>query len=516
MLLESLEKFNVKQKIYIEELEHQPSSFLYRSLISLVKEAYTDSERFVFLNFKTVDNDTLHHVAQTLQRLDISPWFVLILTNQQSTIDFFSSLPEPITVIFTNGTSDKQYIESIATPLFNTNQHMCAHAWAGVHFTPAGQAKLCCDYSDIITDDHGNPYNIRTHSIEEIVNNKYMFTIRDQFRKQITPSGCSVCEFREKNGVASKRSNASFKLENIYGLIDWENNVSVPRWIGGHLGNLCNLKCRICNEFFSSSIAIEKLKKLPLEQKKAGKVYQRLLDNNWKNKDDNFWSSLRQLAPQVCNFEFLGGEPLMYDANLDFLKYLLDNDYANQCIFEFVTNGTKYDPLLDSIGQFKRFTITLSIDNINDRFEFERYGASWIEVDQNISRFVDLSKKHKQVNTGVNVTVNIQNIFYLPELVEYLKNKQVSHCYFNLLSSPSWLSIGNLTPTARDQAKQIISDFINNQNDQSLGFLLPILDNVKTSDGAEFCKNMQDLDQTRLQNFAETHKTIALAMGYVL
>jgi sulfatase maturation enzyme AslB (radical SAM superfamily) len=504
--------------IFLEDLEHSPSSTLYRTLIPLYKSVYTDPYRFVFFNFEQLQPETLDHVVSTLNYIDISHWFVLVVTNQDATVDFLNSLSDPIATIKINDRIDRQ-LPNTAVPIFNLNNKMCAHAWAGLHVDPAGTTKLCCNYTDLVKDQQGRPFNIRTHSITEILNSEYIKLERDKFRQGITPNACHTCENIERNQGTSKRQLTPFKLKNIYGFVDWESdNVdSHIGFVGGHLGNLCNLKCRICNESYSSSIASEKLQHSVYSDKKNDPVYFTLVNNSWSKNNADFWSQLKQLVPSARNFEFLGGEPLLVPENLNFMQWLVDQGHSKDCIFEFVTNGTVYPEIFDQAGSFNRITITISIDNLRERLELERSGSSWSTLTTNLKKFIATSKKTSSMQIGISITVNIQNVFYLPELIQWLRTQDITHYFYNWLEQPSWLSVNSLTPCA----KQLVLDKLNQadlpaEDLKRLQFVINLVARANTSNGQEFCQNMLELDQRRNESFAITHKEIAKAMGYVL
>ena len=508
-----LSQYQIDSFVFIEDLESSPSSTLYQTLKPLIQEAYQSHYRFVFFNFRPVDIKTLTHVYNIITFFDISPYFVLVITNQSATKEYFKNLPEPIRVDYIDQQISNHTGIGSVTPLFNNNFKMCAYAWSGIHVNPSGTTQICCHYNDIIKDSQGKEFSIKTHNINDIVNSEYLVNIRKLFRNGITPVGCRRCEQQEATGGESKRSLAPYKLKNIYGDIDWESEVKF-QWIGGHLGNLCNLKCRICNEKFSSSIAAEKLKQIPISEVKSHQVYATLKNNNWNKEDSNFWVSVRSL-PNLKNFEWLGGEPLLVNANINFMQYLLDTDQSQDCIFEFVTNGTQYPDILDQAHKFKEFFITISIDNMGKMFELERSGANWHEVDTNLGKFIACQQKNPNVKIGISITVGIQNVLYLPELITYLNHKKVNHYYLNMLTHPSWMSIFNLTPQAKQLAlARLTQSNLNNKDMDKLMYIIKNLQNSRISDGSEFRKNMTLLDQIRNENFSDTHREIAQAMGF--
>lgn len=519
-VIESVKKklqsqYQIDVFVFLEDLETLPSSTFYKTLNPWIKESYQPDYKFVFFNFSPLKFDTLKHVSNVIKTFDISPYFVLVITNQPATADFFSCLPEPISTDFLDHNPNR-IAPNIATPVFNVDNRMCAHAWAGLHIQSTGEAALCCQFGDNIKDSNGINFNIKTHDIKEIFESEYIDKIRQQFRSGQTPEHCKICVLQEANGGESKRNLATYKLKNIYGDIDWED-AGKFNWLGGHLGNLCNLKCRICNEHYSSTIAAEKLKQLPSTEIKLHKVYKTLLNNNWNTKDSEFWKSVQSLTPQIKNFEILGGEPLINSPNIEFMQYLLDNNYSQDCIFEIVTNGTQYPSVFDHAHKFKELNITVSIDNIGKRFEYERSGADWHLVDSNLTKFIASQQQNNNVKIGISITVNIQNVLYLPELLDYLNSKQVNHYFINMLFTPHWMSLDSLTPEAKQLTlHKLINASLDKKDSDKLIFVINQIKQSKTSDGKLFCKKMKELDALRKENFANTHTEIANAMGYML
>ena len=512
------EKYQIELVVSIEELEQSSSSFLYKKLIPLYQPAFNDQQRFVFVNFAPVQQSTLDHIVAVLNYIDISPYFVLVITNQKSTAEYFKSLPDPILVNLISDWPDTALAKTINTPpLFNDNNQMCAHAWTGLHVNPNGTTQLCCQYRDLIKDDQGNPYNIKNHSIENITDSTYIKKIRQQFRQGTTPTACSSCTKVESLGGTSKRMLTPYKLQNIYGHINWESDANDSLgFIGGHLGNLCNLKCRICDETYSSSIAAEKLKFSEFKNKKQDPVYASLA-NSWKNYSEEFYSNLHKLVPRIKNFEFLGGEPLLMQENLKFMQYLIDQGHSQDCIFEFTTNGTQWSDVFDQAHLFKRLAITLSIDDLGKRFEYERSGSRWKEVERNIEKFIHQKNSCASMEVNVNITVNIQNVYYLPELIAWLADKGLNTYHYSCLESPVWLAVTAPTQDAKILIlEKLLSATMLPQDRAKLAPIIKIIQNAVPSDGKQFCREMKKLDLIRSESFHLTHPEIATVMGYTV
>lgn len=510
---ELIKKYVIDCWIFLEDLEHSSSSTFYKILAPFLRASYNDNYRFILCNNTPLQTSTLDHVVDTINYLDISPYFIEIYTNQSATADYFCSLPDPISTTQLNIKRNASQLDG--TPLFNTDRKMCAHAWTGVHIWPDGSVGVCCDYKDLIVDVDNVPYNINSQSVSEILSSQYMDNLRSQMRQGQDPIACSKCVDIESKGGKSKRMLAPYRLQNIWGLIDWESNdISNLGYLGGHLGNLCNLKCRICSPAFSSTVASEELSNLSNDEIKLHPTYKISNAANWTKKNNALWEWLKDM-PQIKNFEFLGGEPFMLKQNLDFMQYLVDNQLSEECIFDFVSNGTIYPEIFDRADKFKRLVVTLSIDNIDKRFEYERSGAKWSVLQNNVEKFLNVKLKNPSLKIGVAIAVNIQNVLYLPELLSWIKQHSFDHYHFNIVTSPKWISITQLTKSAQQLVlDKLLACELESEDDHNLQYIIQSVRNSSGSDGKDFVAHMRAKDQIRNENFATTHKEIAVAMGY--
>jgi len=324
-----------------------------------------------------------------------------------------------------------------------------------------------------------------------------MTEIRNIFRQGGTPKQCSNCVKKEAQGQPSKRNITQHKHKNILEKVNFESEGELL-FISGHLGNLCNAKCRICSSFFSSSIAAEDIKFGTVDQK--NEAVNNLKENVWKNFD--FWDLLKS-NNNLCNFEFLGGETFLQQKNLEYLQWLVDTNKSQNCMFEIVTNGsTVPDSIKNYSDKFEKLNITVSIDNLHKRFELERSGVKWVDLENNLDLFCNLPK----CSVGVNVTVSIMNVYYLPEIIEWLNSKNILYYHISILQYPSYLSINNLPY----EYKNAIIKKLEKYNYSQLDYILNAVKNSEISDGTEFTRYMKFKDETRKENFADTHPEVAI------
>lgn len=165
-------------------------------------------------------------------------------------------------------------------------------------------------------------------------------------------------------------------------------------------GNVCNFACQTCWPTASTRVA-KFLHDAKLLDKKTVST----------NRISDF-SILNPIAKNIKNVVLLGGEPF-YDKNCrKFLSWAKDNLDAECTIF---TNGSIID--FDFIDQYKgKLTLVFSIDAIGKPIEYIRFGSDWETIKKNYEK----CKKIEHIAVRVNITSSIYNVFYLPDLVEFL------------------------------------------------------------------------------------------------
>ena len=391
--------------------------------------------------------------------------------------------------------------------------------WISIETSPIGSARPCCLAIDEITDENGHKYDLNKTNLQTIYNSSYMQKLRQQFREGEKPETCKRCWDEEAAGRASKRIYSKIRLKELVDRVDYANNTPDQLWfVDLKLGNICNLKCRICGSWSSSKWAQEEIDYIPeLTNKKEHLAYKFLQQGAWPRKTQTFWDNLRELLPNIKYFEFTGGEPFMIQEHFDLLQYAVDHGYAQNIDIHYNTNGTQWPDAHELWSHFKRVDIAFSIDNIGKRFEYERFGANWEEVIGNVRKFHELRDKFPgKITTQVCMTINIQNVFYLDELCNWVNTQTFNDHYFNMLHDPKHICIDNLTPAA----KKIVIEKLSSANFSprhraEVLRIIKFIENGTGSDGEEFLFKMKQTDQYRKQNFIDTHSEIAHAMGYI-
>lgn len=399
---------------------------------------------------------------------------------------------------------------------------ICMLPWVSIETSPAGTIRPCCLAREEITDEQGHKLNLKDTTLESAYHSKYMQDLRKQFRAGEKPATCKLCWDEEDAGRDSKRINSKVRLKEMYNQVDWSNDTPDQLWfIDLKLGNICNLKCRICGSWSSSKWAAEEMDYLPVgANKKEHIAYQWLKQGRWPEESPVFWQNLKTLLPQIKYFEFTGGEPWLIEEHWDLLRYAVQTGDSKHIDIHYNTNATVNVLSMDKSwlwNEFGRVDIAFSIDNVGERFEYERYGADWDQANEIIDG-INFAKDMDTPNitTQLCFTVNIQNVYYLDELLEWASTKSFGSIYFNMLHSPNHMSIQYMPPAAKELVlnKLKTTFWKTSKYAGEINNVIKFIENGPGSDGQEFLKRMKQTDSYRKQNFMDTHPEIAKAMGY--
>ena len=398
---------------------------------------------------------------------------------------------------------------------------ICMLPWISVEASPMGTVRPCCLAHDEIVDEQGSKYDLNKTDLETVYKSQYMQDLRQQFRQGEQPATCSRCWDEEAAGRDSKRIHTQVRLKELYSQVDWANDNPDQLWfVDLKLGNICNLKCRICGSWSSSKWAEEEMAYLPADvDKKSHIAYTWLRQGAWPRKTVTFWDNMRSLLPNIRYIEFTGGEPWLIQEHFDLLQYAVDQGYSKNIDIHYNTNATQ-DPSQEHFNlwdKFGRVDIAFSIDNVGDRFEYERYGAKWDQANaivDKIHRFRTF--RNGAITTQLCFTINIQNVYYLDELLAWADTKPFGSIYFNMLHSPDHMSIQSMTPAAQELVLNKLKTvfWTSNKYQQEIDSVIRFIELGTGSDGGEFLRQMQQTDAYRGQCFTATHEEIAGAMGY--
>jgi pyruvate-formate lyase-activating enzyme len=365
-------------------------------------------------------------------------------------------------------------------------------------------------------DNSGRKFELSTANFQDIQNSDSMRSLRQQFLDGKQPQTCRKCWSEERSGRTSKRMHTLDRLKHMGISNDWTADAKPLMFLDLKLGNICNLKCRICGSWSSSQFATEELNQLPRDQQKKSHAYTMLRAGAWPRDNPQFWDQIDTVLNDIRYIEFTGGEPFMIDEHFDMLQGIVDRGIAHQVEIHYNTNGTQYPERGEAIWRhFKTVEIAFSLDDVGERFEYQRTNAVWADVCANLDRFRDLKEIHPNIELQVCTTVNIFNVRYLKDIAQWLEHNRESFTfvYWNMMHDAWYFSIACLP----DDAKKAISEYLDSATTiyrDEFDRIRDFMNSGASTDGFMTRMKIADLDRKREQNFAVTCPEMAQLINY--
>lgn len=325
------------------------------------------------------------------------------------------------------------------------DKNFCVIPWTGFELEPNGHVRNCI----ISKDKIGNIYRNNIQDIlqsntkikEEMLNGKY-------------PSSCDGCFLQEKHRAKDFESISSrlYYAKEIgpsisTTLFDSKNNFDLKhvdlRW-----SNACNQACVYCHPDYSSKWATELNKKIPHDQEQIQQVKEYVFKN----------------VKNLKNVYLAGGEPMLMKPNQEFLELLYkENPDVN---LRINTNLSKTNTrIFEQLCKFENVHWTVSIETIEEEYEYVRYHGDWTAFLENLKVIKKLPHK-----ISFNMLYFILNYRSLFGCVNYLQNLGFHNNSFVIgpLFTPPHLNILNLPKQILNQLKELLKEKIN----EKPGFLL--------------------------------------------
>ncbi len=362
-----------------------------------------------------------------------------------------------------------------ATTQFVQTPTLCYLPFIHMEADAKGWLKPCCMAEGPATDENGDPYDInKGATITEAFNSNYMQKLRQDFLDGKKPEVCNRCWKEEDSGLESKRINwahyfaySHHHLHDVFRRQITEKDIA---YLDLKLGTICNLKCRICGSMSSSKWAQEEIDidrifhGIDKDSKDSTQAYFYLKQGEWPRKSPKFWEDLEKILPNVKHLEFTGGEPWMIKEHFKVLQTLIDKGHAKDINLHYNTNGTQLPKheFHNVLPHFNKCKISFSIDDMYDRFEYQRYGAKWNEVNSNI-RYICENKG--KIETEVCTTINLFNFHNLTDLADWIYSLEgLDSWYLNLMHSPANYNIFS----HKTEVKEIITNKLNSYDWEKL------------------------------------------------
>ena len=393
----------------------------------------------------------------------------------------------------------------------------CVLPWVSLETTPVGSVRPCCLAEEEIVDNAGNKFELTLANLSEVQTSQYMNDLRQQFIDAKKPTTCRKCWNEERAGRTSKRMHTLDRLKHMIVDDTWSADSKPLMFLDLKLGNICNLKCRICGSWSSSTFAAEELNFIDKsEDKKSNFHYTMLKQGAWPRENNQFWDQIHNILDQIQYIEFTGGEPFMIQEHFQLLQGIVDKGIANNVEIHYNTNGTQFPLVGPEIWKhFKTVEIAFSIDDVGPRFEYQRSNASWSEVQNNIARFKNIQTQLPNLQLQVCSTVNVFNVMYLEDLATWIDQQTFNFVYWNMMHEAYYFSISTLPESAKELAIQRLQQAnVSEKTKQEFDRIIDFMKRGVSLDGDILRMKVKDLDRRRREDLRTCHSELAMAIGY--
>ena len=397
------------------------------------------------------------------------------------------------------------------------NEKFCVLPWISLEASPIGTVRPCCLADDELVDNNGQKFSLLTANFADIQNSDSMRKLREQFLAGKQPQTCRKCWNEERAGRTSKRMHTLDRMKHMGITSEWTVDAKPLMFLDLKLGNICNLKCRICGSWSSSQFATEEINDAPPEEKKHTYAYQMLRAGAWPRENQSFWDQIDACLNDIRYIEFTGGEPFMIREHFAMLQGIVDRGIAHQVEIHYNTNGTQFpEEAIEIWRHFKTVEIAFSIDDLGKRFEYQRSNAVWTEVVFNIDRFRMLRQDYPNIQLQCCSTVNVFNIRYIDQLAHWIVEQGFDFVYWNMMHDAWYFSIATLPDAAKSAlTAHLQSADIPTQYREEFDRIVSFMNSGASTDGFMLRMKIADLDRKREQNLRDVEPEFAELIGYV-
>lgn len=350
----------------------------------------------------------------------------------------------------------------------------CPYPWISIMTQPTGTVSWCCVARDNFKNDDGSMVDLnKGHKIESVWNSNHMRKIRKQMIEGDVVKGCEHCYDLEDMGFPSYRTNYirdwfeySEKGEEIHEIIERSINndyrvEDAPMYLDFRLGNMCNLKCRMCQPQNSSQIQKE-YKKIEAADPSGAQfikdnfTWGQFVDNltNWED-DPDFLRQVEEWLPGVVKLYFTGGEPTIIERVYWIMEKCVEMGIAKDIELVFNSNMTNIQKrFLDLVEQFKNVLMCVSVDAYGHENEYIRGASHWKQVEKNLRKYCASDVIGTVLFSPV---IQIYNVLTITKLLTFIEELEIEYgrevfVTFLICDYPTSLDFRNCPEQVREVA----------------------------------------------------------------
>jgi sulfatase maturation enzyme AslB (radical SAM superfamily) len=291
----------------------------------------------------------------------------------------------------------------------------CSAFWVHTNIRPGNRIFPCCRFK--------RPIATFTGDVSAVLHIEEYDKLREGSLNGVQFPECEKCYTEENQGKESLRQK--FNKE-------YSTNKVELKFLEIGFDNICNLACDGCWEEWSSTWANIK---------------------NPTNKKINILTTTEfiNLPKSIDKILFLGGEPLMTNKHIRFLKEISNPENVSVIYY---TNGTFLlsEKEILVLNAFKSVKIYVSIDGVADLNEKVRKGSKWTDIIKFLEQL-----KSTSFSVEINSVLHVNNWHGIKELANFINQNQYVW-NTNILTYPKKLDIVNLSEMEKTQFSSLLND----------------------------------------------------------
>lgn len=295
-----------------------------------------------------------------------------------------------------------------------------------------GKMRLCCTtVQDIPTDDNYNLFDANKNTIDDYWNSNRMKEIRRKMIAGEKIRDCVKCYEQEEKGAQSLRSTQGMNKYITDTLPDGTYQKSAGT-MQIQMGNICNLKCKMCSQMYShmhgmetKAIGEQEPEWLHWVKEQGANV------NNWTNelgiKQEWYKNTatkekmFEHISKNIKQLNVIGGEPTLIPEFYELFEYCDKQGTLGTKDVTIVTNLTNTNPKLTNwLPKLKGWTIWASVDGVGERTEYIRYPSNWKKVLQSLDFYKSVLGDNG--NITLSPAVQLLNIDQLDDIIKWWKD----------------------------------------------------------------------------------------------
>lgn len=349
-----------------------------------------------------------------------------------------------------------------------------------------GTAKPCCDSQKAFTD-----IDLKNATIDESFNSEEYKKLRVDMINGVHNEYCNACYDLESQDITSSRQkwneHHAEHLKIIQDKLDFKkfDGEVEPDYISLDLrpSNICNFKCRTCNDGFSTKWQEEKADFYKInenilyfgKEKLSGvnKINFKLNEDSMKN---------------IEVLYFAGGEPFVLEEHFTLLQSLKNKkDISLMYNTNFSILKYKGKTIFEHLKEFRNVHFSISLDGLGELGEFVRTGFDNKVFNKNFLIMKWAMDHYKNVSYDFQYTCSVLNSLNFFEFLEEL-GEDHNLVNFHYVQYPFWYNTINFDVAKNDTIALFENNIPNIKSQKLKDSLIKYLEYLKNSNVTEWDK----------------------------